>query len=163
MTHYLWTSKFPLKRLPCHRLVISSVSFSVGSPDTVAKTIRVRPFLDIFRSSSGLEESTLEKSMGGGDLLCSGRSPSSMSSSSCSPPPKEKMATVSWQASSVLIRKQCSEEMGQHLNKTCAENQSLLPACRLTSVQDELTGAVSSRLQGRHPVVALCNYILSHL
>lgn len=83
--HYLWISKFALKRLPCHRPVISSVSFSVGSPDTVAKTIRVLPFLDIFRSSSGLEGSTLEKSMGGGDLLCSGRSPSSMSSSSCGP------------------------------------------------------------------------------
>ncbi len=80
---YLWTSKLALKRLPCHRPVSSSVSFSVGFPDTVANTIRVRPFLDILSSSSGLDGSTLEKSMGGGDLLCSGRSPSSMSSSLC--------------------------------------------------------------------------------
>ena len=74
-------SKLALKRLLCHRLVTSSVSFSVGSPSTVANTIRVFPFFDIFSSSSGLEASTLEKSIGGGDRLCSGRSPSSMSSS----------------------------------------------------------------------------------
>lgn len=72
-----------LKRLPCQRLVISSVSFSVGLPDTVTNIMRVFPFFVIFSMLSGLPGSTCEKSIGAEGLLCSGRSPSSMSSSFC--------------------------------------------------------------------------------
>lgn len=80
---HLWTSQLALKRLPCQRLVISSVSFSVGLPDTLTNIMSVFPFFVIFSMLSGLLGSTCEKSTGAEGLLCSGRSPSSMSSSFC--------------------------------------------------------------------------------
>lgn len=45
---------------PCQSLVSSSASWRVGFPETATKVIRVFPFLESFKISSGFEESTFK-------------------------------------------------------------------------------------------------------